>query len=473
MNGRTAAIAAVLAVVVGAAGCGVAQSEVDAPGTIAWTGCGEVQCATLTVPLDHRAPGGKKIEIALVRRPADDPDRRIGSLVTNPGGPGGSGVEFVREGGDTYFDAETRSRFDVIGFDPRGVGGSAPLGCLPDDEEHEHVDEVAEAQRWAATCREKAGDVLPHLTTAATARDMDLLRTALGEDKLTYLGISYGTVLGATYADLFPDRVRAMVLDGPVDPAAWFGDRTIMNRQDATGFQRALEAFFTGCIRNARACTFGDGDPAAGLDRLLTAIDTTPIPVSEGVELDRETAVAGISSALYDEEYWFGLGEALELAEDGDGSGLVELAEHSGMDADAHIAVACADNNVRFTPAVLDEREPELTRLSPVFGAQHNGYDVCSFWPEAAAPYRPGPVVAGGAPPILVIGTTGDPATPLPAAVDASESLGSGVLLTLDGWRHGAYGGGSTCVDKAVERYLAEGVPPADGTECPRESSRR
>lgn len=476
MNGRTAARfgAAILVAALGTAGCGGAGSEVDSPGTIAWNGCGDLQCATLVVPLDHRDPGGRKIEISVVRRPADDPGRRLGSLVVNPGGPGGSGVEFVRDGAQQYFDAETRSRFDVIGFDPRGVGKSAPVRCLPDDEpEPDGAGGVEQIQRSVTACAERTGGVLPHMTTAATARDMELLRIALGDEKLTYLGISYGTVLGATYADLFPDRVRAMVLDGPVDPAVWFGDRTVMDRERAVAFQRALEAFFTGCLRNGRACTFGNGDPAGGLDRLLRATDVTPIPVRDGPPLDRDEAVAGITAALFDEESWFDLATALREAQDGEGRGLRELAAEPGFAGDAHVAVVCADTNDRLTPAALQEQVPELTRLSPVFGPMSNSYELCSFWPPAAAPYRPGPVVAAGAPPILVVGTTGDPATPLPGAVATAKHLESGVLLTLDAWRHGAYGGGSPCVDAAVERCLAELVAPPEGSACPREPAGR
>jgi pimeloyl-ACP methyl ester carboxylesterase len=468
---RVAGLAALAALL--AAGCAAPPPSY---GTIAWAGCGDFQCARLAVPLDHADPGGEKIEISLVKRPADDPDRRIGSLVVNPGGPGGSGVGFVKDGGDRYFDEETRARFDVIGFDPRGVGESAPLKCLPDADEEPPPGPAQD--RWvtgaADGCVKQAGKVLPHLSTAATARDMEVLRAALGDDKLTYHGISYGTVLGATYADLYPDRVRAMVLDGPVGLATWFADGSELARQQTAGFQAALGAFYAGCLRNARACAFGDGDPAAALDRLLARLDEDPLEVRGGAPVDREVAVAAIGGSLYDEARWFDLATALKGARDGDGSKLRDIVDRdrAAVSDDVQAAVSCADRTVRAAPVERAAREAELDRLSPVFGDAVAGADICATWPHAADPYRPGAIVGKGAPPVLVLATTGDPATPIAGGIRAAEQFESGVLMTYDGWRHGAYGQGrSRCVEDAVSRYLAEVVPPADRTACPRDTA--
>ena len=475
-------LAAALVGVALAAGCGSGARD-GPPGTLAWSSCGTLQCARLSVPLDHAEPAGEKIEISVVRRPAEDPARRIGALVMNPGGPGASGIEFVRDGGATYVDADTRARFDLIGFDPRGVGESAPVRCLPDNRRPavHGAAAVQEARQEAATCVQKAGNALPQLSTVATARDLELLRAALGEEKLTYLGVSYGTVLGSTYADLFPGKVRAMVLDGPLDPTTWFEDRAGLDRLNAAGFQRALEAFFDGCRRNPRACSFGDGDPAAALDHLLARIAATPLPVpGSRVPLDRDEATAGIASALYDEQSWPFLGGALRKARDGEGSDLRMLAGlQTGRRTDdtrtnlldAHQAVMCADADPPADPRTL---AAELARLSPVFGGGTTiadaDADVCRFWPRAAERYHPAAEVARGAPPILVVAATGDPATPLPGARAAAAQIHSAVLLTLDAWRHGSYGGDrSTCVDTAVARYLVDLVPPPPGTACPRQ----
>ena len=475
MRRRPALRAAVLTLALGAvaslSGCAPAVTV----GTLTWSACGGgLLCSTLPVPVDHAAPGGPTLDLAVVRVPARDPDRRIGALFVNPGGPGGSGVDMVRNTA-SGFDEETLDRFDIIGFDPRGVEASAAVRC--GFEKHPELEELEGAQldaAIAAACRENAGDVLPHLTTAAAARDLDLLRHALGDERLSYLGFSYGTVLGATYADLFPERVRVMVLDSALDPVEWFGDRAPLERRNAIAFGAAFDAFAAGCVRNERACAFGGSDPAGGLDRLLDRAGSTGIPVPGEEPLDREDVIGAVTSGLYDDAMWPGLGAALHAAENGDGSDLYEIIVQRerrdgrrGNYADANFSIICGDGTDRPDPAERAERDADLDGLSPVFGKMASvGGNVCAAWPEPAEPYRPAAEISG-TPRVLVVNTTGDPATPLEGALALADRFDDAALVIVDGWQHGVYATGNTCVDEIVGRYLADPTTVSGRTTCP------
>jgi len=455
--------------------------------TVAWTQCGDpFECTTLKVPLDYADPGGRQIDIALVRLPAADPGNRLGSLVVNPGGPGGSGIEFLKSSGQSLFSQDLRNRFDIVSFDPRGVGESTPVECLngPDldrlnaldptpDNPAEHDALVAGAQEFDQACVQNSSDLLPHMSTADAARDMDQIRAALGEEKLTYLGFSYGTFLGTVYAGLFPTRVRALALDGAIDPAQTFEQR---NQVQAEGFERALTAFLDDCKARQTCQFYNNGRPAEAYDALMRQIDAKPLPAT-AIGDDRLVgpgeAFTGVLYSLYSRQSWPVLAQALALAQRGDGSILLVLADaYNERQPDgtyknvaaANNAVNCLDYVVPTDVAAYDAMVPVLEKAAPRFG-QAIAYSglTCAFWSVRAAA-DPGVITAEGAPPILVVGTTGDPATPYEWAVNLARELASGVLLTREGEGHTAYGD-SACIQDHVDRYLISlEVPPANTT---------
>jgi pimeloyl-ACP methyl ester carboxylesterase len=461
----------------------------------AWKGCGGAfQCARLRVPLDYAKPGGQAIELALIRIPARKPGSRIGSLVVNPGGPGGSGVEFVRATATGFYGAPLRDRFDIVGFDPRGVGDSAPVHCQSDREKDqelvtadavpenaaERAEMISGARRFAEGCARSSARVLPYLSTEAAARDLDVLRAALGDDRLTYLGISYGSVLGATYASMFPRRVRAMTLDAAVDPQVWINQPEETVRRQAQGFEHAFDAFLADCRARGADCGFGNGDPGRAYDRLIKRLDHHPIRAKGSGDRRRITgyvAFLAVNAALYNRVVWPQLADALELAdEEDDGSELLTLADSiNGRRSDgtydnlndANASINCVDEVNPTDVAAYDRLSDELGRSSPRFGRAF-GYArlVCAYWPARAVERYTGPFRADGAPPILVVGTTGDPAAPYAWARSLAGQLASGVLLTWRGVNHGAYGGMSACIDDAVNRYLVDGTPPTNGKTC-------
>lgn len=449
--------------------------------TIAWKECGDgAQCGGLTVPLDYADPSARTIRLALIRRPATDPAHRTGSLLFNPGGPGESGLLAVRDHSDFYFTTRLRSRFDLVGFDPRGVGKSAPVHCrsaappadsavvdgTPDDPAE--VDRyVASLKDFTASCHADSGERLAHVSTVETARDVDVLRAVLGDARLHYLGLSYGTYLGALYAERFPDRVGRLVLDAVVDPSLTALDSL---RGQAAGFQLALDAFVADCATRAD-CPLGTDVPGSRqrFAELLERLDRTPLPAGEQGTLDKDTALRAVSHALYSKRSWPPLEAALREALAGDGEDLSALIVRPYADnfSEALTAVTCLD----LPPALTSTEQvraqlPSLRRASPVFGEWLAWQALgCADWPVEPVG-TPHEVTAPGTPPILVVGTTRDPATPYAEAVGLAGQLASGVLLTHEGDGHGAYNTGSSCVDDAVDAYLIEGRPPAGGTRC-------
>jgi pimeloyl-ACP methyl ester carboxylesterase len=482
--------ATALAVVGAALALGAGQGSAAG---LDWAQCGKrLQCATLQVPIDHASPTGAQLGLALARLPATDSSRRIGSLVVNPGGPGASGIEFVRQGA-AVFPAALRARFDIVGFDPRGVGKSSPIRCRTDPELdlEEELDPTPDtgaerqaladaARRVAAECGERAAALLPYVSTDAGARDLDLIRAALGDEKLTYLGFSYGTMLGATYAALFPDRVRALALDGAVDPTLWTGDPVALLRGQASGFQAAWQSFLADCRGHRARCKLAqDGDPARVVARLLRRLDRHPLPIFGDADrhITEGFVTTAIVSALYSHEAWPVLAEALhQLWARRNGVLVVFLADlftgrhvdgtHSNLQ-DAYDAVTCADWALPADPSAYLGLGAALRRIAPLFGAAI-GLEplVCSYWPARPASRVTGPFTAAGAPPILVVGTTGDPATPYPWARALVRALGPpAVLLTWRGRSHTAYGE-SRCAAAAVDGYLIDLEPPRPGTVC-------
>ncbi|MFD0317167.1 alpha/beta hydrolase [Streptomyces flavalbus] len=439
---------------------------------------GDWQCATLKAPLDWSKPRGETIELALIRAKATGDDR-IGSLLFNFGGPGGSGVSTLPAYASTV--SELHERYDLVSWDPRGVGASGGIRCR-DDKEIQAAEAIdvtpdtpaeeraylQDAADFGKGCARDAGKLLRHVSTTDTARDMDLMRQALGDDEMHYFGISYGTELGGVYAHLFPDKVGRMILDAVVNPAA---DSVGHARNQTTGFQRALEDYLESRGKDPEQGTREIAD-------LLERIDAEPLSTSSGRELTQTLAVTGIVLPLYSKTSWPTLTSALDAAERGDGSGLLALADgyndrdpsgHYGTTTHSQRVISCLDDKQRPTPAEAKALLPEFERISPVFGA-FLGWDTagwCHQWPVAGQ-YDTPEVSASGAAPILVVGNTGDPATPYEGARTMADELGDGVgvVLTWKGEGHGAYGSGSNCVDSTVDAYLLKGAVPEDGKVC-------
>jgi pimeloyl-ACP methyl ester carboxylesterase len=452
-----------------------------------WSDCGEdYQCAQLRVPLNYERPGDGDIELAVTRRPAGRRDRRIGSLVMNPGGPGGSGVEYARAADGQLTDG-LRERFDQVGFDPRGVVNSSPMDCVDDRELDAYLsldnspDTPAEEQtfegatrRFVAGCKARSAKVLPYLSTRVGARDMDVLRAVLGDEQLYYLGKSYGALLGTRYAEQFPRRVGRMVLDGVLDP----NRSAIQNtREQAAGFTLELREFVADCARQPD-CPLGR-DPEGGIRRiedLLASLDRTPMATGQDRVLSQALGVLGLITPLYDRTSWRSMRAALAEAFRGNGGPLLAFADastqrqpggrYSGNRNEVIYAVNCLDWQDVKSARQVKQLTPSMRRASPQFGVAFSwGSLICAHWP-AGPPEKPREVRAPGTQPILVIGTLHDPATPYPWAQSLAAQLDSGVLLTFDSGGHTAYQSGSDCIDAAVDRYLLDGQPPPEGTRC-------
>ncbi|MEW2358787.1 alpha/beta hydrolase [Spirillospora sp. NPDC029432] len=448
------------------------------------------ECATVTVPLDYSEPDGDTISLALIRARATGPGERIGSLVFNFGGPGGSGVDALAESLDRY--ERLRTRYDLVGLDPRGVGRSAPVTCVDDRRMDELTamddspDNAAEERAFLDArlsydkgCQARAGRVLPYVGTPSAARDLDVVRTVLGDARLHYFGISYGTWLGGSYAHQKPRTVGRAVLDGAVDTR--IGD-VELDLQQTAAFQRALGAFAASCAgQGTTACPLGrDGEQVlAKVGGILGGLDARPLPTGDpaGRTLTQSLGVTGVMAALYSADLWPVLREGLtEAADAEDGSKLLALADlQLGRRPDgrytnsvaANTAITCADTAERHTLDQVRRLVPRFTKASPVFGPSMAwGLLQCTGWP-VKGDRDAGEVSAPGAAPILVVGNTGDPATPYAWAPALTRELGGkAALLSLKGEGHGAYGTGNACVRKAVDRYLLEGDVPRNGTTC-------
>ena len=466
------------------------ERAAKAPAPLAWVPCTDLvgaECATLHVPMDYARPGDKRIDIALSRVPATDPTRRIGSLLVNPGGPGGAGRSLAVDLHNMLAvgapsDREVAARFDLIGFDPRGVGASSAVECgsldgldradyTPDDPA-ERVALVDTMRAFAKACKAGTGRLLQFVGTESAARDLDQIRRAVGENKLTYLGFSYGTQLGATYADLFPHRVRALVLDGAYDPASP-GVESV--REQAASLNAAFDTFAADCAaRPECAARFPEGLGAV-FDRVAERADAAPLsdPSTPGRTVTEGEFVTGLGTALFVLPAAAGfIEEGIARAEAGDGSlgarGFELYADtRDGVRSnlsEATVAVECLDYQWPRGANGFGQIVTGTERRSPRFGQTFlREFLPCAYWTVQSTP-RPAPV-AVGAPPILVIGTTGDPATPYQGAQAMAKELDSGVLLTREGVGHTAYLS-SRCVNDAVNAYLLTLTVPARGTTC-------
>jgi pimeloyl-ACP methyl ester carboxylesterase len=442
-------------------------------------------CGTTTVPVDHADPDGPTLQLFLVKAVVAGQTDIKGSLLVNPGGPGFSATDAAVQSALTL-PIDVLTHFDIVGVDPRGVGLSTPVECISDEQKDritaaeprpitaEQLDAAfALAKEVAAGCAEQYDTTLGAFNTVATARDMDLVRQGLGDEQLSYLGYDYGTALGSTYAELFPDRVRALVLDGAVDPDA---DPQADAEARARGFEGAFDAFAANCTGLVGGCPVGP-DPRQFLNDLLAQAAAAPIPSSRPGETRLAPpglVLTGVRSALYQPSSWPQLAQSLASARNGDSAGILTLADtYTGRNADgtysnvidANLTVTCADTEAEFTDDEVRTLVADWNVKYPLFGAgAATGLYNCSVWdaPRTPLPERD----AEGSPPILVIGTRGDPVTPLQGAVDMAERLTSGVLLTWDGTGHTAYPK-TDCVTAAVNAYLIDLAVPPDGFTCP------
>ena len=445
-----------------------------------WAPCGALQCGSVTVPLDYDRPAGPTIQVAVARHPADIPSERIGSIVINPGGPGGSGIDDLPNE-LSVLGPGLLDRFDIVSFDPRGVERSSPVRCAgtgdaapagplidpvpttPAARQALHQNDL----QFAAQCQHDSGGVLPYLGTVDTARDLDRIRAALGDSQLTYIGHSYGTLLGATYAELFPTHVRAMVLDGAIDPAL---STSQYATAQAMSLESALTSFFAWCAADAGCPWRPAGDPTTALLALIGHTQTQPLSTSGGGTAGPGELYNALLAGLESQSSWPTLAGALASAMAGNGSPATAMSvryETGGSPnaAAAEQAIDCLDHPVDRSAASYPALAASLGQSAPVFGPLLAwGLLGCATWP--VLPTRtPAPASDPGAPPILVVGTTGDPVTPYAWAVDLAQQLTGGVLLTWKGASHVAsfY---SPCVRATSQAYLLAGTLPAPATVC-------
>ena len=445
-----------------------------------WQPCGDgFECASAAVPRNYAQPHGSTFRLAVARSPARDRERRIGSLFVNFGGPGSPDVNTLKANGKTLF-AELNRRFDIVSFDPRGVGESRPaVDCAVDQEtagpfgqpfatplKLDRAQLIAADRRYIQRCARRNRNVLPYVGTANVARDLDRLRRAVGDRRLTFLGLSYGTYLGATYASLFPRSYRALALEGALDPDRYANHPMSLRAGLAAAQERALGRFL-------------ETDPRLRdrLDALIARLDARPLPVGDR-SLDGDDVQVALGGGLRSRSRWPLLAKALEAAEGGDGKPLRELADgfYGRLPdgtyrplLDQFFAVTAADQR---NPAGV---APYLRAGADAWRAFDHGYFLGGYAEHAWGANRVrargvfrGPFRASR--PVLVVGTTFDPATPYKDAVSLTRQLGNARLLTMDGDGHGAYGGESACIDARVNAYLERGELPARGERCRQES---
>ena len=457
------------------------NSEVDGSGRLVWERCGdEVECAFLPVPLDYSEPNGETITIALNRvGSTGTAEERIGSVVFNPGGPGASGLEYLTDALDG-FPPELRKRFDMVGFDPRGVGASSAYDCdidwddnvptLDGPEDPGWSDVVALGENQAAGCDAEDEALLQFVGTNNSARDLDRIRQALGDDQLTYVGYSYGTRLGATYAELFPQNVRALVLDGGVKPTVVAEE---IDLEQAEGFDLAFGNFSAACEADSD-CLLNRLGTVEQVYREIEAelADGATYPAGGGRELTLGEFQLGVLAALYSADIWDFLSQAMYVAAtDQDGQFIQLLADlYLGASADgysnlseANSAINCADERTRPDEASVRASANASADRTKIFAPIFRTFTGCLGIPEAIDPITIGPAV--GAAPILVLGNTGDPATPYQWSVELAGLLDSGVLYTADAEGHTAYLS-IDCVEPVVNDYLLDLTVPEPGGSC-------
>ena len=465
-----------------------------------WADCGDgFQCATALVPLDYDKPRGAQITLALIRLPASDPSRRIGSIFLNPGGPGGSGVGFVREVGRFLFSDQVRARFDLVGFDPRGIVGSTPLRCFETLEEatavlapfffpvtpREERIWVQSNRTLARACAERGGAILNHMATADVARDLDVLRQAVGDRQLTYYGLSYGSYLGATYANLFPGKVRALAVDAIVDPVAYAtgrGDQArtqpIWNRLGSPqGAHATLLEFFRLCDLGGENCAFSEGNPRRRFARLAQRLLAKPAELPDG-PFTYADLVASTFAALYVPELWWLHAEFLQELDtmtrpQAAAAALQTLRARLGAQqedypnfVEGQPGVLCSDTDNPDSVGAWKRAADASDRRFPYFGRLLTWLtSICQPWPGHDADRYTGPWTRRTSNPVLVVGSRFDPITRYQGAVTLARLLPRSRLLTLDGWGHVSLIR-SACIERHLNRYLLTTQVPPHGTVC-------
>jgi len=442
-----------------------------------------VEGGWLIVPLDYSDPRAGTLRLWVTRHLADD-DERIGVLFTNNGGPGVAASSMATQA-NAWFEDPLVKRFDIVSWDPRGTGISeGAVDCIngteydryfaasdiTPDTPAERQALVDESRAFAEACIRDAADVLPHIGTNNTARDLDAIRQALGEEQVSYFGYSYGSELGAVWATLFPDTVRAAVLDGAAHPDAQGLEPT---RQQWIGFEQVFATFLAECSANSECAFHNGGDAEGAVDELLAELDTKPLPsAGDRAAVNQAVAINGIIQALYSDRSWPALERALANAANGDGAGLLAL--HDGYFRrradgsysnllEAFQAITCADDPDRLSPSEADEQFAALAGVAPRLFPQTTGSYTCGFFPPSADPRAE--ITGERAGPIMVIGTTGDPSTPLTASAAMADALEEGFLVTVEANRHTAYRS-SRCVNDLVHDYLIWLELPEDNAIC-------
>lgn len=455
-----------------------------------WTSCEgrKFECAQIKVPLDWSKPAGELIELSAVRKTVKS---AIGSLLLNPGGPGASGYDFLVNNYDDLGTQDLRDSYNLVSFDPRGVSRSSKVTCFdakgtdhllydsndaPIGSKQEMQLQRGEIKKFAEACLKNTGPLLGHVDTVSAAKDMDVIRAVLGEDKLNYLGYSYGTFLGTTYAALFPDRVGRFVLDGAIDPRVSDEQQSL---NQLKGFDLALTNYLRDCLANDPECPFtGTLNDARGqLTEFLRSMESKTLDTEDGRKLTITGLTTGLSMTMYSDTYWTYLTQAINDAKNDDGTMFIRLADfyndrqddgtYSGNSLEANISVNCLDSRSSAKPKDMSNQNVKLLKLSPILGRYwQNGAITCEQWPFPVTE-RPQSYAAVGAPTILVVGTTGDPATPYEQSVAlAHEVLAKGFLVTFQGDGHTAYGRSNECVSSAVDDFLIDGVLPKKEPVC-------
>lgn len=444
-------------------------------GSITWKKCDsstsidEVKCARFSVPYDYKKPSVGHFSLKLMMHPASDPKRRIGSMLVNPGGPGFGG-SYLAENASSYFSSNLLERFDIVAWDPRGTGESTPfVDCVSDYDKYFTTDPTPEndtqkqalitaSKTFSEECGKNSGEILPYISTNNTVRDMDMIRAALGEAKITYFGFSYGSELGATWATMFPTTVRAAVLDGAADPNADYMEGGL---QQAAGFEKELTVFLSRCSADPD-CVFHNGGKAEeAFDALMIEVDKNPILVSKKRSpVNQAVAYTAVSQAMYSSSMWSQLEQALRNAQKGDGAGLLDLYDSYyqrqgdgtyGNELEAFNAIYCLDDPGPTTIEKTDSYLPAFKKAAPRMWPGFTGGYGCVFWP--VKPDLRIHITGKGAGPIIVVGTTGDAATPLASSRQMATALEDGRLLVVTANRHTGYGE-NNCVTDSVDNYL-------------------
>jgi pimeloyl-ACP methyl ester carboxylesterase len=474
------------------------------PDPVDWTECGPgLDCATVEVPLEYTDPDGEQISLAVTRHRATDPDQRIGSLFINPGGPGVPATETVAsidpDSDTSPYSPDVVARFDVVGVDPRGVGESGAVRCLTDEQRAEQAVEdrdptlpggkrfgrlLADARTFTHGCLDhQSPEFLASLSTDNVARDLDQVRAALGEEQITFYGASYGTIVGPMYATMFPDRVRQMVIDAPVDTNLWLNDPLRLLDEVAVSNERTLDAWFETCrAEGADVCPFGDGDPEAAFDALIADLEAEPlqVPPTEGLTpggtLDGAMTLESVRAAAGNRNLWPLLTAGLLAAQEGNGTPLhylvsmVTVAPFGGPYAtlqEPHTGVRCADWPALDKLSEHRAAAKKITARDDRLGSRA-AYSAlnCALWPVENEDRFTGELTGAGAPPILVVGGRLDNVSPYHWAQTMAERLEDAVLLTREGVAHTSYRTSGPCIDDAVDAALIDGVLPDDGTVC-------